>query len=274
MTARLVRGELRPGGSEREWCDVDVLRRLRRASLAALRREIEPIDAGAWSPSCRPGRASTATPAPARASTACARCSCPAGSRAAGRGLGARYPAAPRRRLVTGWLDELCASGELVWVGAGPHGRCGRVALYFREDAPALGPPPRGRRRAARRELHDALRGASRAAPAFFIDLGPSSTRPREQLARAVWDLVWAGRGDERRLGAAAAARLTLARPLRAAPARRVTRSRFAAGTRAARRRRRRAAGRSTAPLFARRRAGSRRAARALAELLLERYGS
>ncbi|MDQ3992701.1 MAG: DEAD/DEAH box helicase, partial [Actinomycetota bacterium] len=39
---RLVRGELRPGGTEREWCDPEVLRRLRRASLAALRREVEP----------------------------------------------------------------------------------------------------------------------------------------------------------------------------------------------------------------------------------------
>src|SRR5207248_801914 len=38
---KLVRGELRPGGSEREWCDPDVLRRLRRASLAALRRQVE-----------------------------------------------------------------------------------------------------------------------------------------------------------------------------------------------------------------------------------------
>src|SRR5439155_1469395 len=40
----LVRGELRPGGSEREWCDPDVLRRLRRASLAALRKEVEPVE--------------------------------------------------------------------------------------------------------------------------------------------------------------------------------------------------------------------------------------
>jgi ATP-dependent Lhr-like helicase len=38
----LVRGELLPGGSEREWCDSDVLRRVRRASLAHLRREVEP----------------------------------------------------------------------------------------------------------------------------------------------------------------------------------------------------------------------------------------
>src|SRR3954449_4965997 len=41
---KLVRGELRPGGTEREWCDPDVLRRLRRASLAALRREVEPAE--------------------------------------------------------------------------------------------------------------------------------------------------------------------------------------------------------------------------------------
>src|SRR6187200_3683742 len=41
---QLVRGELLPGGSEREWCDPDVLRRLRRASLAVLRKEVEAAD--------------------------------------------------------------------------------------------------------------------------------------------------------------------------------------------------------------------------------------
>src|SRR5581483_10160946 len=44
---KLVRGELRPGGTEREWCDPEVLRRLRRASLAALRREVEPVEEAA-----------------------------------------------------------------------------------------------------------------------------------------------------------------------------------------------------------------------------------
>src|SRR5207247_5160178 len=39
----LVRGELRPGGSERERSDPDVLRRLRRVSLAALRKGVEPV---------------------------------------------------------------------------------------------------------------------------------------------------------------------------------------------------------------------------------------
>ena len=58
----LVRGELRPGGTEREWSEPDVLRRLRRASLAALRKEIEPPE-----PSCaRPLPARLARHRPAR----------------------------------------------------------------------------------------------------------------------------------------------------------------------------------------------------------------
>src|SRR5690606_15387055 len=44
---RLVQGEFRPGGVEREWCDTEVLRRIRRRSLAALRREVEPVEADA-----------------------------------------------------------------------------------------------------------------------------------------------------------------------------------------------------------------------------------
>ena len=45
---RVVHGEFRPGGFEREWCDANVLRRIRRRSLAALRREVEPVDAAAF----------------------------------------------------------------------------------------------------------------------------------------------------------------------------------------------------------------------------------
>jgi ATP-dependent Lhr-like helicase len=44
---RLMEGEFRPGGAEREWVDSDVLRSLRRRSLARLRQEIEPVDADA-----------------------------------------------------------------------------------------------------------------------------------------------------------------------------------------------------------------------------------
>ena len=40
----VVLGEFRPGGVARECCDTDVLRVLRRRSLAALRHEIEPVE--------------------------------------------------------------------------------------------------------------------------------------------------------------------------------------------------------------------------------------
>ncbi len=43
---RVVSGEFRPGGSGTEWCDAEVLRLVRRRSLAALRREVEPVPAG------------------------------------------------------------------------------------------------------------------------------------------------------------------------------------------------------------------------------------
>src|SRR5204862_4071602 len=41
---KLIEGEFRPGGTEREWIDADVLRSLRRRSLARLRQEIEPVE--------------------------------------------------------------------------------------------------------------------------------------------------------------------------------------------------------------------------------------
>ena len=64
----LVRGELRPGGVEREWCDPDVLRRIRRASLAVLRREVEPASRSRSAASCPCGTGSTAARRSARRS--------------------------------------------------------------------------------------------------------------------------------------------------------------------------------------------------------------
>ncbi|MGB6073597.1 MAG: crosslink repair DNA glycosylase YcaQ family protein, partial [Rhodococcus sp. (in: high G+C Gram-positive bacteria)] len=40
---RVVEGEFRPGATGSEWCDAEVLRRLRRRSLAAARQEVEPV---------------------------------------------------------------------------------------------------------------------------------------------------------------------------------------------------------------------------------------
>jgi ATP-dependent Lhr-like helicase len=184
----LVRGEFRPDGTEREWCDAEVLRQLRQRSLAALRREIEPTD-----------QVALARFLPAWHGV---------GSDAGGidrlyevieQLQGVAVPASvlerdvlPRR--VRGYsprlLDELCASGEVVWVGAGPLGHDdGRVALLLRSDAhllvpPAPGAPPEG-------PEHDRLRAVlgDRGA-CFFREL--AGTDDRETLD-ALWDLVWAG---------------------------------------------------------------------------------
>ena len=45
---RIVLGEFRPDGVQREWCDVNVLRQLRRRSLAVLRKEVEPVEQEAF----------------------------------------------------------------------------------------------------------------------------------------------------------------------------------------------------------------------------------
>ena len=177
----LVRGELRPGGTEREWCDPDVLRRLRRASLARLRKEVEPVDPGALG-RFLPGWQGVDRRATLReALVPLQGLSLPV----------ALWEGDLLRRRVPGYqpalLDQLTASGEVVWVGAGLE----RVALYFREDAAALGrpgalPPPEG-------EAHEAVREALRAGALFWYDLLAATGLEGEVALPALWDLVWAG---------------------------------------------------------------------------------
>jgi len=44
---RVVEGEFLPGQRERGWCDADVLRQLKRRSLARLRQQIKPVEQAA-----------------------------------------------------------------------------------------------------------------------------------------------------------------------------------------------------------------------------------
>jgi ATP-dependent Lhr-like helicase len=178
---RLVRGELRPGGTEREWCDLDVLRRLRRASLAALRKEVEPTEQralGRFLPTWH-GIDRRATLREALVPL---------------QGLAlpvALWEADVLPRRVPGYrptdLDALCASGEVVWVGAGLD----RVALFFREDAAVLGrpagaPAPEG-------EAADAIRAALGRSAEFWYDLLARTELDAEVALPALWELVWAG---------------------------------------------------------------------------------
>jgi ATP-dependent helicase Lhr and Lhr-like helicase len=261
----LIQGELRPGGSGREWCDPEVLRRLRRASLATLRKEVEPaeqralarflpawqgVDSGGAAGIDRLRELLVPLQGVALAPEVWERDVLP-------RRVGSYSPA---------WMDQLCASGELVWVGAGALGRrSGRVALYFREDARFLGPPP-FKGEAPAEPLHDALRERLGRGAAFWTDLlvDMGEVEPVE-LQETLWDLVWADEVTNDTFAPLRAPRLTLARAQREG------------GRRFARRRRPGAPavqGRwsLTAPLFAGAPAHGPRM-RAIGELLLERYG-
>jgi ATP-dependent Lhr-like helicase len=267
----LVRGELRPSGSEREWCDPEVLRRLRRASLAVLRKEIEAADQRALAAFLPSWQGVDRHPAGGAGVDRLREVLVPLQGLALPADVWER-DVLPRRcgAYSPTWLDQLCSGGEVVWVGAGALGRnSGRVALYFRDDAEAIGPPPSKSDRPAMPE-HQLLRERLEQAPCFFTDLLAELAISPEQIQEALWDLVWAGEVTNDAWAPLRAPRLTLARAQRARdrtrPGRRFGSRR--AGAQA------QVQGRwsLTTSLFrAQVEPGVRR--RTLAELLLERYG-
>jgi ATP-dependent helicase Lhr and Lhr-like helicase len=278
-SGELVRGELRPLSTisadtrgEREWCDPDVLRRIRRASLAVLRKEVEPVDQRTLA-RFLPGWQNVDRHPPGGAGVDRLR-------EALVPLQGLALPAEvwerdvlPRRTgaYSSTWMDQLCASGEIVWIGAGALGRhSGRVALYFREDLSILGPPPSRTASPPESEAHELVRARLAAGACFFTDLLTDVDLAPEELQEALWDLAWAGQATNDAFAPLRAPRLTLARAQRERRSQR-------AGRFSSRRRLGAAAqvqGRwsLTAPLLS----GSAEPAarrRALAELLLERYG-
>jgi ATP-dependent Lhr-like helicase len=191
---RVVHGEFRPGGSGREWLDAEVLRRLRRRSLAALRKEVEPVPQqalarflAAWQ-GVGPGGPRSADP--------------DALFRVVEQLQGAAVPASALERQVLAarlpgyhpsLLDQLCASGEVVWAGAGALGSDdGWVSLYLAEGLSLLLPEPlpvelTPLAATVREALAD--RGAM-----FFRQLADAVDPPSDgDLLLAVWELVWAG---------------------------------------------------------------------------------
>ena len=183
------------------------------------------------------------------------------------------------------WIDQLCASGELVWIGAGALGRnSGRVALYFREDLAVLGPPPGARGVDAASldsEAHVAVLERLQRGACFFTDLLAELSLSPEEIQEALWDLAWAGIATNDAFAPLRAPRLTLARAQREAARRSVgpgvaarRAGRFGAGRRRRDGAAAQVAGRwsLTAQLLGDGVDPSARR-RALAELLLERYG-
>ncbi|MFI6447497.1 ATP-dependent helicase [Kitasatospora sp. NPDC050543] len=196
---RLVQGEFRPVEGHTatvEWCDAEVLRRLRRRSLAALRQEVEAV----------PPRALAAF--------------LPQWQHLAGHRLrgvdgllrvveqlqGTALPASALEKLVLparladyrpGLLDELTAAGEVSWSGAGAlPGKDGWIGLHLSENSHLLRPEPVP---PALTPLHTALLGALAGGYGlFFRQLvervqAEAEPVPEPQIVEALWDLVWAG---------------------------------------------------------------------------------
>lgn len=191
---RVVRGEFRPGGSRREWCDVDVLRTLRRRSLAALRREVEPVDAstlGRFLPAwhgigVKDRRSSIEVLADAVAVLQ--------GSAVPASILEAGVLAARIDAYQPSMLDELCASGEIIWMGAGPLGPSdGKVTLLYRAQAGLLAPALPAEKPSS--PLHDAIRAhLSVRGASFWPEIfSTSGLADQDAVLSALWDLVWSG---------------------------------------------------------------------------------
>ncbi|HEY6412343.1 MAG TPA: DEAD/DEAH box helicase [Edaphobacter sp.] len=188
---RVVEGGFRPGGVHREWCDEEVLRTIRRKSLARLRKEVEPVEQRTlarlftrWQGVVQPRRGLDALldvienlqGAPIPASI-----------------LETEILPARLVGYKASDLDLLIAAGEVVWVGFEPLGeRDGRIGLYLAERLSSLWPPravpPLSEKETAIVAYLQA-RGAS-----FFQDLheGVGGGYPGETLD-ALWGLVWKG---------------------------------------------------------------------------------
>jgi ATP-dependent Lhr-like helicase len=199
----ILRGEFRPGGTAREWCDPDVLRQLRRRSLARLRREVEPVEQvvlARFLPAWQGVRSNQSTdPAMLRPEAALERL-----AEVVDQLAGVPIPASVLERdvlpaRVPGYqprlLDELGALGEVAWVGRGSLGRDdGRVVLYRpgREAARDLAARDVT---AATSETHERLRARLRLRGAsFYRELASAAgTATDRETLDALWDLVWAG---------------------------------------------------------------------------------
>lgn len=188
-----------PAGSE--WCDAEVLRRLRRRSLAALRSDVEPVDPptyGRFLPAWQNVGSSlrgldgvvtvidqlSGVPIPASAWEPLI--------------LGSRV-----RDYAPGMLDELTATGEVIWSGTGSlPGNDGWIALHLAENAPlTLNPEPDFAPSELQSRLLELLSGTG---AFFFRQLAEALNReplqdggallPDSEIIPALWELVWAGR--------------------------------------------------------------------------------
>ncbi len=199
-SGRVAEGEFRPGGSGTEWCDAEVLRLLRRRSLALLRQEAEPVPPAAL-----------ARFLPAWQGVGGGLRGVDGVLRVIEQLQGTPMPASALERLVlparvAGYspalLDELTASGEVLWAGHGAlPGDDGWLSLHLTESAPLSLPLIVDD--LASTPLHGAVLDALDGGNALFFRALSDKVGSLDDtaLAAALWDLVWSGRLTNDTLG-------------------------------------------------------------------------
>lgn len=193
---RVVDGEFRPGATGTEWCSVEVLRRLRSRSLAALRQEVEPVDAATL------GRF-----LPAWQSVGGSLRGVDGLAQVIDQLAGVALPASAWETLVfparlqnysQAWLDELTTTGEVLWSGSGAlPGSDGWVSFHLADTVRVTLPDASGPEAGAaettelQRSILEAMAGGG---AYFFRQLGQAvGSTDDKALNAALWELVWAG---------------------------------------------------------------------------------
>jgi len=196
---RVLEGEFRPQGSGAEWCDAEVLRSLRRRSLARLRHEVEPVEPvalarflPAWQ---NIGRKLRGVDGVVTVVEQLAGCAVPASA------LESLVLPARVADYQPSMLDELTATGEVLWAGhGGLPGSDGWVSLHLVDTAPLTLPDHGDVEMSADHEaVLEALAGGG---AYFFRQLADTLRRSRpgetasddKALSAALWDLAWSGR--------------------------------------------------------------------------------
>jgi ATP-dependent helicase Lhr and Lhr-like helicase len=208
-TGRVAQGEFLPpqlagrlhGAAEfagaTEWCDTEVLRAIRRRSLAALRREVEPVAGPALArfiPQWQGvgARSARGVDGVLRAVEQLAGCALPASA--------LETLILPSRVVdyAPAMLDELTLSGEVLWTGAGSlSGTDGWLVLAPAELAPLVLSPAADVDSPAAARIRASLAGDQ---AMFFRALADRTAASHDEddltddvVAAAVWELVWSG---------------------------------------------------------------------------------
>ncbi len=193
---RVVDGEFRPGATGTEWCSVEVLRRLRSRSLAALRHEVEPVEQSAL------GRFLPAWHGIVGTSVGGALRGVDGLAQVIDQLAGVSLPASVWETLVLparlpdysqAWLDELTVTGEVIWSGNGAlPGGDGWVSLHSAQTARLTLPAAsESETTELQRAILESLAGGG---AYFFRQLGQAvGSMDDKQLDAALWQLVWSG---------------------------------------------------------------------------------